>query len=210
MEKMAQQDGVFYYENADGQGIVAYENLLPRTDKIPVATQKLLDKADLNRLVKQVLGNQFEWESDEFGKPWPSDRNGHISFSHSRSHVAFSFHPKTYQGIDVEEIRPQLHLVANRILHPNELEMLHHAENKQDLLQLFWGAKEAMYKAYGKRQLEFASQLITLTLPTLESPIFTGQIILSDAVWNVTLRVIRPDQESFLVFVQDVDITSPK
>ena len=67
-----------------------------------------------------------------------------------------------------------------------------------------------MYKAYGKRQLEFASQLITLTLPTLESPLFTGQIILSDAVWNVTLRVIRPDQESFLVFVQDVDITSPK
>jgi len=210
MEKIAQQDGVFYYENADGQGIVAYENILPHTDKIPVATQKLQDKADLNRLVKRVLGNQFEWESDEFGKPWPSDRNGHISFSHSRSHVAFSYHPKTYQGIDVEEIRLQLHQVANRILHPNELEMLHHAEKKQDLLQLFWGAKEAMYKAYGKRQLEFASQLLILTLPTQESSLFTGQIILNDAVWNITLRFILLDQESYLVFVQDVAITSPK
>jgi phosphopantetheine--protein transferase-like protein len=209
MEIFVQQDGVIYYENADGQGIVAYENLPLRTGEIPVATQKLQDKSDLNRLVKQVLGNQFEWEIDEFGKPWPSDRKGHISFSHSRSHVAFSFHPNTNQGIDVEEIRPQLHLVANRILHPNELEMLNHAENKQDLLQLFWGAKEAMYKAYGKRQLEFASQLITRTLPTRDSSLFTGQIILNDAVWNVTLRVIRPDQESYLVFVQDVTITSP-
>lgn len=207
---MAEQDGVFYYENADGQGIVACETLLPRTEKIPVATQKLQNKADLNRLVKQVLGNQFEWESDEYGKPWPSDRKGHISFSHSRTHVAFSFHPKTYQGIDVEEIRPQLHHVANRILHFNELEMLHQAENKQDLLQLFWGAKEAMYKAYGKRQLEFASQLLILTLPSPESSLFTGQIILNDAVWNVTLRVIRPDQNSYLVFVQEVKITSPK
>ncbi len=210
MIQFDEQDGFFVFENADGQGIVAYECVSPIEEKISVATRKHQDKADLTRLVKRVLGNQFEWKSDEYGKPWPSDGKGHISLSHSRSHVAFSFHPHTNQGIDVEEIRPQLNQVANRILHSSELEMLHNSTEKQDLLQNFWGAKEAMYKAYGKKNLIFSTQLIISSINPKNAHSFNGKLLLENEVWEFELAQIRPDENCYLVFVKDLKVISLK
>jgi 4'-phosphopantetheinyl transferase EntD len=108
-------------------------------------------------------------------------------------------------GIDVETTRPQLAKVAHRILHQSELSILEQSIAKQRTLQLFWGGKEALYKAYGKKNLEFSTQLVLSGIED-ESDSFQGEIILPDAKWECELSLIKPDEMSYLVYTNSIKI----
>ncbi|GAA4449942.1 4'-phosphopantetheinyl transferase superfamily protein [Nibrella saemangeumensis] len=98
---------------------------------------------------------------DEFGKPHliaPADFNaGHISLTHTAGWAAVVWHASRPVGIDIEPIREQFVRVVPRVL--SEVETAHAG---QDLMRLavYWCAKEALYKLYGKRQLTFREHLI--------------------------------------------------
>ena len=155
------------------------------------------------------MGSGFTIERDAFGKPWPANKAGFISISHSTNWLAFCFHPNQPMGIDVETTRLQLTKVASRILHQSELSIHEKSQNKQRTLQLFWGGKEALYKAYGKKSLEFSSQLV---ISELEDDVdsFKGEIILPDAKWECDLSLIKPDETSYLIFTNTVNIIQIK
>lgn len=208
MDKSSYSDGFQQFENSSGSGLVAWVKIPLANSVKSAGAQKTFEKQAVLELIQSHLGQQFQLKSDDFGKPWPLDGNGNISISHSTHHIAFAFHPLSTQGIDIETHRPQLQKVARRVLHSSELEKLETAIDKQFLLQVFWGAKEAMYKAYGKKQLIFSSQLIVDTLPN-ETGGFSGRIVLPTQVWKVELQLIQPDSETFLVFVKDVQISEP-
>jgi 4'-phosphopantetheinyl transferase EntD len=108
-------------------------------------------------------------------------------------------------GIDVETTRPQLAKVAPRILHQSELSYLEKSQDKQRTLQLFWGGKEALYKAYGKKNLEFSTQLVLSEIED-ESDSFNGEIILPDAKWESELSLIMPDELSYLIYTNKMNI----
>lgn len=94
---------------------------------------------------------------DEFGKP---GLTGHpkvfISLSHSFPYVAAQISATQSVGIDVEQPRPKLLTIAPRILAENELTNAGHDVVKHCL---YWCAKEALYKIYGKGGLHFRHQL---------------------------------------------------
>ena len=189
------------FKNLAGAGIVSWMLM----EDVKANTNKDVEKEAMDLLIKETMGADFAMERDVYGKPWPTNKTGFISLSHSANWVAFCFHPNQPIGIDVETTRLQLAKVAPRILHQSELSILEKSHDKQRTLQLFWGGKEALYKAYGKKNLEFSSQLVLSGIED-DSHSFKGEIILPDAKWECELSLIKPDEMSYLVYTSSMKI----
>ncbi len=94
---------------------------------------------------------------DEFGKPHLRDVAGHISLSHTSGWAAAAFHPHQPVGLDIEPVREQFGRVVPRVLSAPEIA---HANGHLSRLAVYWCAKEALYKLYGKRKLTFRKHLL--------------------------------------------------
>ncbi|GAB3040614.1 4'-phosphopantetheinyl transferase family protein [Spirosoma pulveris] len=94
---------------------------------------------------------------DEYGKPHLIDSPWHISLSHTNGWAAAVLHRSRPVGIDIEPIREQFRRVVPRVLSESELQ---HAAGDPNRLAVYWCAKEALYKLYGKRQLTFREHLL--------------------------------------------------
>ncbi|HCR53330.1 MAG TPA: 4-phosphopantetheinyl transferase [Cytophagales bacterium] len=95
-------------------------------------------------------------QKDEFGKPFLKKHSHYISLSHSFPYVAAQIHPSASVGIDIEQPKEKLLRIAPRILEASEL------ENAGDNIIkhcVYWCAKEALYKIYGRRGLLFTNHL---------------------------------------------------
>lgn len=93
------------------------------------------------------------------GKPYFNDYSDHISLSHSHGWTAAIVATKSC-GIDIQKMVPKIHRIASKFLSEQELSALP-ANQKEGLLYLhaIWGAKEALYKAYGARELDFKEHI---------------------------------------------------
>lgn len=111
-------------------------------------------------LDKSYINLQKDLQKDSFGKPFLVIENQviHLSISHSFPYSAVVLHRNKAVGIDIEQINPKLEKIAKRMFHADELQW---ATTLQDLA-LLWCAKEAMYKWYGKRGIDFRQHLSIL------------------------------------------------
>ena len=128
---------------------------------------------------------------DEFGKPFLRDLEHHISLSHSYPFVAAQLHLSQSVGIDLEQPKQKLLAIAPRVLSNMELK-----DAGQDLIKhcIYWCAKEAMYKIYGKRGLHFSNQLNIEPYSMQQSGELHGLISANDLKQNVNLIYqIEPD-----------------
>lgn len=94
---------------------------------------------------------------DEFGKPFLRNSDYQISISNSFPYVAAQIHPSKTVGIDLEQPRPKLFQVMKRVLTESEW---HDGANNLRKLCVYWCAKEALYKIYGKRSLIFTEHIL--------------------------------------------------
>ena len=193
------------FNSLAGTGIVSWMRIEDEKALAISSHRNQVEKDAMNLLISETMGSGFSIERDAFGKPWPVNKTGFISLSHSANWVAFCFHPNQPMGIDVETNRHQLAKIAPRILHQSELSILEKSQDKQRTLQLFWGGKEALYKAYGKKNLEFSSQLVLSGIEE-DSDSFKGEVFLPDAKWECELSLIKPDEMSYLIFTNNVNI----
>lgn len=117
----------------------------------------LAGRALLKGLVEQCGMDFYGLTKNEFGKPSLLKHLHHISLSHSYPYVAAQIDLHTEVGIDLEQPKPKLLNIAPRVLASTEL-----ADAGQDITKhcVYWCAKEALYKSYGKRGLHFADHLI--------------------------------------------------
>ncbi len=95
-------------------------------------------------------------QKDPFGKPHLVGLSGSISLSHTGGWAAAVFHRSRPVGIDIEPIRDQFSRVVPRVLSADEIA---HADGNPSRLAVYWCAKEALYKLYGKRNLTFREHL---------------------------------------------------
>lgn len=94
---------------------------------------------------------------DEFGKPHLEHSPLQISISHTENISAAVAHPYAC-GIDVQVFVNKIARLAPRFM--NEAELSHLTDANRLIFQhLIWGAKEAMYKAYGRREIDFRDHL---------------------------------------------------
>jgi len=95
---------------------------------------------------------------DEFGKPHLDDSAFHISISHSRE-IAAAIAAPGKVGIDIQQYVPKIDRLTHRFLNQKESKSLDPAYRLWHL-HVYWGAKEALYKAYGRRQLNFCQHIL--------------------------------------------------
>jgi len=141
-------------------------------------------------LLHEVFG-QHRIGRDLEGKPYLESitqadlhtADTHINYSHADDWVVLACHPMHKVGIDIESPRAQLHRIYKRFCSPKEMQWM--GENPSTLLlQKAWCAKEALYKAIGKKGTDFREQLhlqpIQETDTTQLAEIYTKSTISSD------------------------------
>jgi phosphopantetheinyl transferase len=111
---------------------------------------------------------------DEYGKPHPIGLDWHISLSHTSGWASAVLHRSKPVGIDIEPIRDQFRRVVPRVLSEAEIA---HAAGMPQRLAVYWCAKEALYKLYGKRQLTFREHLMVEPFAD-EDELLTGHVVL--------------------------------
>jgi len=77
-----------------------------------------------------------------------------ISISHSQDKVAVIASPFNV-GIDIQKLVEKMRRLSVKFLGTTEAEW----DNSLEDLHVIWGAKEAMYKAWGKRGIDFARDM---------------------------------------------------
>ena len=113
----------------------------------------------VRQLIHQMSGRQKRgiFIKDEFGKPHLEHSEWQISISHSRLLGAAIAAPKAV-GIDIQKIVTKIERLIPKFMNKEEQESLS-LEERIVHAHIYWGAKEALYKAYGRRELDFCTHI---------------------------------------------------
>ena len=95
---------------------------------------------------------------DEFGKPHLDSSLFNISISHSHGIVAAIAAPRLV-GIDIQKMVQKIERIAHKYMRDEEKESLNR-DTRLEHLHVYWGAKECLYKAYGRKELEFKEHIL--------------------------------------------------
>lgn len=106
-------------------------------------------------------------------KPMLKNSTAHISISHSHDKLAIIKNEKENTGIDIELIRDKVLTVTDKFLNPAEL--LFAGKDIEKLITL-WAAKEALYKVYGLKGIDFK---INLSVDPFTGHALTGRVIIN-------------------------------
>lgn len=116
-----------------------------------------LERAGTRFLLKHLLKTEaYELCYTAENKPFLKGRSEHISISHSHDKLVIILNRQENTGIDIEQIRDKVRNIQGKFLSEAELAF---AGNDPEKLITFWAAKEAMYKVYGLKELEFIKNL---------------------------------------------------
>ena len=94
---------------------------------------------------------------DEFGKPYLTDTDFEISISHSWNMVSVMAAPYSI-GVDIQREVKKIARIEKKFIRPVEKDSLQ-ALTKVPHLHIYWGAKEALYKAYGRKMIGFVRHI---------------------------------------------------
>jgi 4'-phosphopantetheinyl transferase len=94
---------------------------------------------------------------DNYGKPYLEGSAYQISISHSSDYTAIAAAPVEI-GVDIQTVVEKIARIQSKFVTPLEGEYIDPAHSLLSL-HTIWGAKEAMYKAYGKRELDFRGHI---------------------------------------------------
>lgn len=157
--------------------IVPFEKI---SDTI-TSPQKRLEWIAGRVLVKEVMEamdlNFQGIVKDEFGKPFPEGYDYQLSLSHSFPFVAVLLDKYESVGIDLEQPKEKLLRIASRIHSEDELN-----DAGTDVIKhcVYWCAKEALIKIYGKKDLIFSENMKILPFQRQTEGNIIGKIIVKD------------------------------
>ncbi len=162
---------------------------------LPDLAKRELEKAATRVLLTQLLGTPvFTLAYHATKKPFLMDRSEHISISHSHDKLAIIINEKENTGIDIELLRDKVIKIRHKFLSGMEMDFA--KENIEKLITI-WAAKEAMYKIYGLKQLDFRKNLF---VEDFEGSVIFGKIDNGD--FKKQYRLISEDIDNYkMVYV---------
>jgi len=94
-------------------------------------------------------------------KPYLPDEQYHFSISHCGDYAAAIVSSSERVGIDIEMITERVVRIKQKFLHPDELAFVNNYPDDQQvrLLTLLWSVKEAMFKWWGRGEVDFSDVL---------------------------------------------------
>lgn len=112
----------------------------------------------VRHLLKELGYTDHDLTYDEFGKPHLKDGN-FISITHSFHFSAIIISEKTPVGIDIEKQRDKIVRIARKFTPIQEYKTIANHDALVSKLTIVWGAKESLYKIYGKKKLLFLKHI---------------------------------------------------
>jgi len=160
---------LFYQHNINDHTKLAVWYITENEDfflnKVPLQTEVSHPHKRLQHLAAryllEILQPGFPFHLIEIAdskKPLLSNEEFHFSVSHCGDYAAAIVSENKLVGIDVELITARVERIKNKFLSENEMNLLPVCNTK--FLTLCWSAKEAIYKWYGKGQVDFKKNMI--------------------------------------------------
>lgn len=131
-------------------------------------------------LLRQMLNtNKFiDLQTDEYGKRFLANFDSQLSISHSGDSVAVILSEKKV-GIDLQRIDQKIEPLAQKFISKKEWEEIE-KDHLLERIHVYWCGKEALYKLYGKRKLDFRENLYIHPFSWSENGLTTGLIKKAD------------------------------
>jgi 4'-phosphopantetheinyl transferase len=127
------------------------------SDEESITVKRDLERAGTVFLLRNLLKTTiFELRYTVENKPFLNNRHEHISISHSHDKLAIILNEKENTGIDIELIRDKVRNIQHKFLSEKEMRF---ANNEVEKLITLWAAKEALYKIYGLKEVDFSRHL---------------------------------------------------
>lgn len=122
--------------------------------------KRLLHWLSTRLLLRTMLAtaDYIDCKFDEHGKPFLANFDDEISLSHSYDYAAVMISKSCAVGVDIELIKHKIKTIKHKFLSDLELAQKQIGDNI-DGLYVCWCAKEAIYKWYGKKGLEFRQHI---------------------------------------------------
>jgi phosphopantetheinyl transferase len=134
-----------------------------------------------SRASLEELTSELEYQKDEHGKPHIKTTETdykYLSFSHTDGYGASALAYKPV-GIDIELKNRDISRLQHKFSRSEEMVF---GEKKEGLLRL-WGAKEAIYKAYGLKKLDFRDN-IAVDVSFVEKDVSAAKVLLPDKTYQ--------------------------
>jgi 4'-phosphopantetheinyl transferase len=128
------------------------------------APQRRLEWLASRWLLHRLTGTDTRLELQKNGdlRPFFAERpDWHCSLSHTHGYVAALLSTESVAGCDLQLIVPKISRIAHKFMRDDERAVLEAHPLEQHLLiqHLYWSAKEALYKAYSRREVDFRAHL---------------------------------------------------
>ena len=159
---------LFYQHNINDNTKLAVWHITEKEyfflEKVPLQTEVSHPHKRLQHLAAryllEILQPGFPFHLIEIAdskKPLLRNEEFHFSVSHCGDYAAAIVSENNLVGIDVELVTQKIKLVKERFLRGDEINLL--PDPTPELLTLFWSAKEAIYKWYGKGKVSFKNNM---------------------------------------------------
>ena len=111
--------------------------------------------------IRELMGNDSscEFYYDKHGKLHFSNLDYSLSVTHSGLYSGVIISKKHYVGIDIEKLGERINILAHKFLNKEELSRLPEIDQHK-FLTVIWSAKEALYKLYGKSEVQMEHMTI--------------------------------------------------
>ena len=143
----------------------------------------------VRHLLKEFGYTDNDLVYDEYGKPHLKDGN-FISITHSFIFSAVIVSTQQPVGIDIEMQRDKIVKIAHKFTPIEEYKSIANHEALVSKLTIVWGAKESLYKIYGKKKLLFLDNIYIedFSFDTNET---TGKILYEGETSDYDIRFLE-------------------
>lgn len=148
-------------------------------------------------LLEQGAQERIPLLKDDCGKPHIQELPLHLSMSHSHGLVAVAL-AEVPVGVDIQRYTSRIGVLAHKFMRPEELDNLQES-SRLEHLHFYWGAKEALYKAYGRRQIDFRQNLLVEPFDYREIGRTTASVCKDDFLRSYDV-CFEKDRDNFLVY----------
>jgi phosphopantetheinyl transferase len=143
----------------------------------------------IRHLLKEVNLTDADLIYDEFGKPHLFDGR-FISITHSFNFTAIIYSTETEVGIDIEKQREKILKIAHKFTPFEEYKTIANVDALISKLTIVWGAKESLYKIYGKKKLLFLHHIYINDFKFVDKKT-TGEIRFDDEEASYTIEFLE-------------------
>ncbi len=156
--------------------------------------------------IRELVGDDgpCEFYYDEHGKLHFSNLDYSLSVTHSGLYSGVIISKKHYVGIDIEKLGERINILAHKFLNEEELARLPEVDQHK-FLTVIWSAKEALYKLYGKSEVQMEHMTIAPFEMANEGTI-KGKLVLDHFQKEYELKYHYSDDGEYLL-VYTIDDT---